>query len=234
MALGKNIHLKKETESKKSGLKKSPSKGKIEKKKLISNKISKSKSLKIKENSSLAWYITEETQKRKVALRQRYLKELAEAKDNLMQFIIIKIGSDQFAIDIDLVKEVVPFSSIAKIPNTPKHIIGATIVRGKTITAIDLESKFNQVPNNDYQFTVSLKNKKHRVGLVVHHLPVALKVGGEKIDGNLKSLQASIDDETYIKGVIKHENTLIFYLDIDELINGDEAIVVPDQIAYSK
>jgi hypothetical protein len=175
MALGKNINVKKDSASKKSELEKVIKKGKIDKKELISKKPSNPKKTKVKEEQSspLIRYITEETLRRKTALRQHYLEEIEASKGKIKQFIIIKIGSDEFAIDISLIKEVVPFSSIAKIPNAPKHIIGATIVRGQTITAIDLETRFTQKENSDYQFTISLKNINQKVGLLVNQLPMA-------------------------------------------------------------
>lgn len=230
MALGKNINLNKSTDSNKSGNKKSSLKKDIEKKKLIAKKpakkiVSPKKSI---ENPILQ-YLTEETQKKKTELRKRYTQEITELKERLCQVIVFKIGDDEFAIDIGLIKEVVPFSSLAKFPKAPIHVKGATIVRGQTITAIDLQSKFKKEESSDYAFTIALKNK-NKVGLLVSELPLAMKVKGSKIDGDLSSLESAIEDETFIKGIIEHNERLIFYLDIDGLIDGDKTIVVPNEI----
>lgn len=234
MALGKNISSKSNSDSnsaKKKVSKDSAVSEKIQKKKLISKpsrtKLKKHSSSK---NNPLIRYITEENQQRKEKLRYKYIEEVSALKDQKVQFIVFKVGNEEFGIEIDRINEVVPFTGIAEIPKSPKHIIGATRARNQTIMAIDLQAKFQSNLTLDYQYTVALKNSHHKIGILLNELPVALKVDGAKINASLHDLETTIEDETYIKGIIELEDRLIFYLDIDGLIQGDKAIVVPNEM----
>jgi purine-binding chemotaxis protein CheW len=235
MALGKNIGTKgvsSSTTKKEIASKSTNSTKKIKKKKLISkSKISKAKKPQSINDNPLIRYLTEETQKRKTELRSRYTQEIEELKSKKVQFIVFKIGDEEFGVGIDRIKEVVPFTGVAKIPNSPKHIVGATRVRNQTIMAIDLQAKFRLSLASKYQFTIALKNREHKVGILVNELPMALKVDGDLINASLSNFESAIEDETYIKGIIELEDRLIFYLDIDGLIEGDKAIVVPNEMA---
>src|SRR6478609_4820459 len=59
-----------------------------------------------------------------------------------IQLIIFKLGSEEYALPIDQIKEVVLTPRIAKMPQTPSYIKGVANIRGSIIAILDLEEKF--------------------------------------------------------------------------------------------
>ena len=59
-----------------------------------------------------------------------------------IQLIIFKLGTEEYALSIDQIKEVVLTPRIAKMPQTPSYIKGVANIRGNIIAILDLEQKF--------------------------------------------------------------------------------------------
>src|SRR6478752_3903251 len=59
-----------------------------------------------------------------------------------IQLIIFKLGTEEYALSIDQIKEVVLTPRIARMPQTPSYIKGVANIRGSIIAILDLEQKF--------------------------------------------------------------------------------------------
>lgn len=175
-------------------------------------------------------YITEQTQARRAALREKYMHEIQSLADKDVLLIRFEIGNDSFAVDIAHVKEVVPTPAISKVPGLPDYFKGAVLVRKKTVLALDLGEKLRVASGGDLPFTLVLKNGHSSIGLLLNDLPKTWKVKGKQISGAVQDLEKTARDETFIKGLVKDDNKLVFYLDVAELINSDRAVVVPDEL----
>lgn len=53
------------------------------------------------------------------------------------QFLSFRMRSRLFAIDIDLVREIVPYGSITPVPSAPDKLAGVMILRDKNVTVVD-------------------------------------------------------------------------------------------------
>jgi len=52
-------------------------------------------------------------------------------------------------------------------------------------------------------------------------IPINIIVPGEHIQPTGMDIAGSPEDETYIKGIIRHGEERIYFIDIDELLEGD-------------
>ena len=59
------------------------------------------------------------------------------------QLIVFKLGTEEYALNIEQIKEVVITPNIANIPQTPSYIRGVANIRGTIIAIVDLNDKFN-------------------------------------------------------------------------------------------
>ena len=57
---------------------------------------------------------------------------------------------------------------------------------------------------------------------------------GKSITASLQALERTSRDEIFVKGLVNVNDKLVFYLDIEELINSDKAVVVPDELVKSE
>ena len=183
-----------------------------------------------KVDSGLPIYIAKELHELKTMLRGRYENDVAKLKGHTVQFVIIEIGGESYAIDIDSVKEVVPLSNLSKTPNTLCHIQGIANVRGATYVVFDLEKKFKLEETTKHNYLLVLEYESISAALSLTTLPTTRKINGDHISSELHMIENASLDVSYIKGLIRDDEQLIYYLDIIELLKNDKAIVVPDSL----
>ncbi len=59
------------------------------------------------------------------------------------QYVIFQIGSEEYGVDIDKVKEIIKPSKITNVPNTEEHVMGVINLRGQIVPVVDLHEKFD-------------------------------------------------------------------------------------------
>ena len=207
---------------------------KAQEKVIIDGKTSQTVSEKLPDaiaNPKLPVYIAKELIEKKKNLRKRYQEEVASLKEKSdIQFVIITIDNEKYAIEIDNIKEIVAIPDISKPPNTPSHIKGIANVRGKTYVVFDLADKFNARRTETPNYLLVLNDKEINSSLTLSILPSTLKVKSVNISSDLQIIEDVLLDASYIKGLIQNNEELIYYLDIVELIKNEKAIVVPDEL----
>ena len=180
-------------------------------------------------NPDLPVYIAQELIERKRVLRERYLEEIKKLRGKSIQFIVLKIGGEHYALDIDVVKEVVPLKDISKTPNTPEHIKGIVNVRGDTYVVFDLAAKFKIIGDEVARFLLIINSKEITASLMLSTLPATFKVNGDDISTAMQTMEDVLLDASYVKGLIHDKEQLIYYLDVVELLKNDKAMIVPDK-----
>lgn len=185
-------------------------------------------------DTGLPIYIAKELHELKATLRTRYEDDVAKLKGHTIQFVIIEIGGESYAIDIDSVKEVVPLSNLSRTPNTPEHIQGIANVRGATYVVFDLTKKFKLEEVAKHNYLLVLEYESVSAALSLDALPTTRKINGDHISSELHMIENASLDVSYIKGLIRDDEQLIYYLDIIELLKNDKAIVVPDSLVEAK
>ena len=181
-------------------------------------------------DAGLPIYIAKELYDLKTSLRSRYKEDIANLKGQIIQFVVVEIGSEQYAIDIDCVKEVVPSPNLSLTPNTPHHIQGIANVRGATYVVFDLTKKFRLEGEYHSNYLLVIDYKGMSAALSLNTLPTTRKVNGDHISSEMHMVENASLDVSYIKGLIQDDGQLIYYLDIIELLKNDKAIVVPDNL----
>ncbi|MEQ9468075.1 MAG: chemotaxis protein CheW [Ekhidna sp.] len=238
----KTSKKKKQTPStKKKQLIKKPTATKPAKKTTTKKKESKPKAAKKQKAGSpqgpdqgLPIFIAQELKERKNELRRRYEQEVAQLHGKMVQFVVFEVGGESYAVDIDCVKEVVAVPSISKTPNTPAHVLGIANVRGKTYVVFDLATKFKVTTETFARYLMIVNHDGIKAGLTLGLLPTTFKVNGDNISSAFHMIEDASLDVSYIRGLIQHEEKLIYYLDVIELLKNDKAIVVPDKLAKTK
>ncbi|WP_462249522.1 chemotaxis protein CheW [Ekhidna sp.] len=203
---------------------------KVESRKKIATKVIEKTKETVAVEPGLPIFIAKELYDLKVTLRKRYKEDVEKLKGLTTQFVVLQIGSELYAVDIDAVKEVVPISTLSKTPNTPEHIAGIANVRGSTYVVFDLTKKFKLDINVPIQFLLVLEREGVSGALSLNHLPTTRKVNGDNITSELHMIEDSSLDVSYIKGLIQDNDQLIYYLDVIELLKNDKAIVVPNNM----
>lgn len=156
---------------------------------------------------------------------QAILEQNEENVGELIQLIIFKLGNEEYALNIDQIKEVVLTPSVAKIPKTPDYIMGVANIRGNVIAILDLERKFElkeQDKVEKYNYTLVLENDLFKIGILVREVPNTLTIPESKIDKSSTVLQYSNLDQECITGIVTSNERMIILVDMIKLMESEE------------
>lgn len=162
---------------------------------------------------------------RRVSLHNKFRKQVEAMNNKKVHLIIFKIRDEEFAIEIDKIREVVPTPTISKMPQSPSYVPGIATIRGKAIVTIDLTKKFGLVSLDEesehFAYTMIVSTQKFTIGILIHEVPVNQIVDGNNIQSTAEDFSETTLDETYVIGMLKLDGRVIFLMDIDELVEGD-------------
>lgn len=142
-----------------------------------------------------------------------------------IQLIIFKLGTEEYALSIDQIKEVVLTPRIAKMPQTPSYIKGVANIRGNIIAILDLEEKFGieQSKENELQkfnYTLVIESEIYKAGFLVREVPNTLTILSTDIETSSNFIQSSGIDENCLQGVVKSGERLIILIDMLKLMES--------------
>lgn len=150
--------------------------------------------------------------------------------DEDIQIIVFSLGSQKYALPIDQVRELVITPPITQVPLTPDYIIGVANVRGSILTIVDLEKRLsadtvhglNGQSGLQKGYTVVVIKENLTIGVLVKEIPATMPVKSEQMELTPNLIQNQALDKNYLKGVIKHDNEVIIYIDIFALISPED------------
>jgi purine-binding chemotaxis protein CheW len=146
----------------------------------------------------------------------------------VLHLIVFKLGTEEYGIRIEQVKEVTITPEIARMPKTPPFIKGVANIRGDIIAIMDLEERFNIAPVNyepgNYKntYTLALEASDYTIGLIVREVPQSLTIPISQIDKTPAFIQDININENFIEGIGKINGRLIIVLDILRILTSDE------------
>ena len=162
--------------------------------------------------------------------KQTKTEEISEQKDiaaeSTVHLIVFKLGSEEYGIRIEQVKEVTVTPEITRMPKTPGFIKGVANIRGDIIAIMDLEERFNirsaDAATSSSSYTLAIEAKDYTIGIIVRDMPQSLTIPVSKIDKTPTFLQDLNINDNYIEGIGKLGGRLIIVLDIFKILTHDE------------
>ncbi|ACL17081.1 chemotaxis protein CheW [Methanosphaerula palustris] len=136
-----------------------------------------------------------------------------------VQVVEFLLGKEHFAIDLFDVREVVEYTNITKLPNTPSYIKGIIDLRGEITTIIDLKQQMNipadiEVRDEECRIIVlDDRITKSKVGIMVDDVSSVSTFSLTQVD----KTRVTTTEDTTIIGIIK-KKTKIKEKEITELI----------------
>ncbi len=137
------------------------------------------------------------------------------------EFLIFKVGSEEYAVDILKVQEIRGYDAVTALANTPDFIKGVINLRGVIVPIVDLRIKFRH-PAEYTPFTVVvILNILNRViGVVVDGVSDVVMLVQEQIRP-APDFSAQIDTR-YIRGLANHDGRLLIVADIQKLMSAKD------------
>jgi len=146
------------------------------------------------------------------------------------QYLTFKLEDELFALDIGKVREVLDFTTITKVPQTPDYMRGVINLRGSVVPVVDLRLKFGMVMAEQTVNTcviiveVELEGEKVVMGAMADAVQEVLDLEPDQIEPPPR-IGTKLNTQ-FIKGMGKHNEQFIIILDIDEVFTQGELDLV--------
>jgi purine-binding chemotaxis protein CheW len=157
----------------------------------------------------------------------------------MQQFISFYLGSQRYAIDILLAKEIGRLHEVSPVPEAPEYLIGIMNLRGQILTVMDpqfflaqkadaaLEDRALIILKTKAELTrLSNTRAKCLIPILPLKTPLAILVDkmGETLNVEDKNILPPLPNVTgekkeFISGLIQQQNQFIVILAIEQLIN---------------
>jgi purine-binding chemotaxis protein CheW len=152
-------------------------------------------------------------------------------------FLTFRLDDELFALDIGKVREVLDFTTITKVPQTPDYMRGVINLRGSVVPVVDLRLKFGMDSGEQTVNTcviiveVELDGEKVVMGAMADAVQEVLDLEPDQIEPPPR-IGTKLNTD-FITGMGKHNEHFIIILDIDrvfsvaelELVQGEAAAV---------
>ena len=150
---------------------------------------------------------------------------ISVAEDGRKQFIVVKIGSEQYGIDISYVDNIVRMQKITRVPKAQAYFKGIINLRGEIVPVMSIRTKMDLEPDvfTDVTRIIILKLEEHGVlGLIVDEVKEVVTLGPDEIDK--VAYDAKNNKSNFINGVGKHGEELISLFDTNSSIDETESV----------
>ena len=139
------------------------------------------------------------------------------------QYCVFKAGSEEYAIPIEVVKEVVKYSPPAPIPQMPNYILGMSNVRGNIYGVMDLECYFKGVAlDSSRNYLLVLDDDTYKMAISIGEVPNSLMVNEDEVEQLNTSSFKSVIGQKFLQGIIKLDNAMIVLLNIKDMIASED------------
>lgn len=151
---------------------------------------------------------------------------MTEDMEQTNQFLTFELDDEVFALEISKVREVLDFSEVTKVPQTPEFMRGVINLRGSVVPVVDMRLKFGMAKEEATVNSciiiveVIMDGEASVLGALVDSVQEVLDIEPDQIEPPPR-IGTKLNTE-FIRGMGKHEERFVIILDIDKVFSADE------------
>jgi purine-binding chemotaxis protein CheW len=147
------------------------------------------------------------------------------ANANRERFLSFSLGSEEYAVPLLAVREVIALPEFTPVPYTPSYFLGIMNLRGQVISIMDLRQKLGIKPGVDTETAVIICDLNGAsIGVVVDSVNTVLNP--DSADVSDKPEIQSNRPTDYITGVYRKDKKLILFLDLSRSLSLEDHAAV--------
>jgi purine-binding chemotaxis protein CheW len=138
------------------------------------------------------------------------------------QLVVFKVGSEEFAVDILLTKEVVAMREITPVPETQAYVEGVMNLRGNLVPVIDLRKRLrasNMGAHSDESRIIVSNCDEKLTGLIVDGASEVIRVSSEMVEPP-PDLVSEIGAD-YVEGIINLKSRFITLVNLKTVLTEE-------------
>ena len=151
---------------------------------------------------------------------------------NTRQYLTFQLSEEIFAIDVVNVREILEFSTVTKVPQTPEYMRGVINLRGSVVPVLDMRLKFGMSVTEKTINTcivvveVPMEDENVIIGALVDSVQEVFELDPESIEPAPRiGIQLR---NGFIKGMGKKDDRFVIILDIERVFSYEELSGVID------
>lgn len=152
-------------------------------------------------------------------MSENIVKAEEKKLDEIKQYIVVKIGDEQYGIDIQYVDNIVRMQRITRVPKAQSYFYGVINIRGEIIPVMSLRNKFELETDKFADKTRILIIKlepQAAIGIIVDEVKNVVELSEDEIE---RFVSTDNDEKsTYLSGVGKKDDGLISLLNLHNVI----------------
>lgn len=159
-----------------------------------------------------------------LATEESYLQGLTEQDrqdDDLRQWLTFTLGSEEYALDIGQIREIIKPREITDLPRVPDFILGIISLRGVIIPVFDLKKrlKLGTVEITPASRIIVCQYGEKSAGLVVDSLTQVVRLSSQGIEPPPAVLSGL--DRDMVEGVGRDQGRMMILLDLANVLNAE-------------
>ncbi|MBR3575172.1 MAG: chemotaxis protein CheW [Lachnospiraceae bacterium] len=141
----------------------------------------------------------------------------------IFQYIVIKLGEENFGIDINYIDNILRMQQITRVPKVPAYLKGVINLRGDVIPVMSLRLKMGldeDVINRNTRIIILKIESEGSVGVIVDEVKEVIKLSEDQIESTTAE-GAVPESRRFVSAVGKNGDELISILDIASISLDD-------------
>lgn len=135
------------------------------------------------------------------------------------QFIVIKLGDEQYGIDIKYIDNIVRMQHITRVPKVDTYLKGVINLRGEVIPVMSIRIKMGLEPDVETKSTriIILKLEQHgTIGVIVDEVKEVVTLENDQIEKI--GYDSKEEMRSFLNGIGKCDGGLISLLDLNSVV----------------
>jgi purine-binding chemotaxis protein CheW len=156
------------------------------------------------------------------------------AKDGESQLVVFTLEKEEFACNIEDVREVLKMVRVTPLPRSLDFVEGVINLRGEVIPVIDLRKRFGlaEVERNDESRIIIVEVESRMVGLIVDSVSEVIRIQNSDIQDSPDQVAGKHTE--LIVGVGKVSGRLLIILNLEQILTSEEQIAIDDIAAAGR
>lgn len=148
-----------------------------------------------------------------------------------IQVVEFALGNENFAVPVELVREILDYKPPFQVPNGPAYFRGLTDVRGQGIPTLDLRVRLGLPPVDPTLATrilildIPLADRMLSLGMVIDRVLSVATIESARIE---PAFDIGVRwNSGYITGVVRRDDGFVVLIDIAGIVTAEEALLLP-------
>lgn len=141
----------------------------------------------------------------------------------ITQYIVIKVGQEQYGIDIKYIDNIVRMQHITRVPKVPEYLKGVINLRGEVLPVLSLRLKMD-LPEDELtkatRIIILRVDGFEKAGIIVDEVKEVITLEDSQVDK--MTYDGKGDKVNFVLGIGKVGAELVSLLDLNAVLNEKE------------